>query len=206
LQVAAVPSNDSAEIRLAMGGDADALARLLEQYGPAVRRSIRGEISPQLRAVLSEDDVMQESYADAFLSIHQLGPEGSFFPWLLRIAKNNLLDAAKGLRAERRGGNHSRVETERGEEGALSLLDVLADSGTTPSRGAMRGELGEVLAAALAQLPDAYREVVRLYDLECRPVDQVARMLECSPGAVYMRRARARDMLREILGGFSNYV
>ena len=198
--------DDSAEIRLAIGGDADALARLLERYGPAVRRSIRVEIPPQLRAVLSEDDVMQESYAEAFLSVYQLSPDGSFLPWLRRIAKNNLLDAAKGLRAERRGGNHSRVQTERGEEGALSLFDILADSGTTPSRGAMRGELEEVLAAALAQLPDAYREVVRLYDLECRPVEQVGRMLECSPGAVYMRRARARDMLREILGEFSNFV
>ena len=49
-------------------------------------------------------------------------------------------------------------------------------------------------------------EVVRLYDLECRPVEQVAQLLECSPGAVYMRRARARDMLREILGEFSNFV
>jgi len=201
-----MPLNDRAETRLAVGGDADALARLLERYGPAVRRSIQGEIPPQLRGVISEDDVMQESYAEAFLSIHQLSPEGAFFPWLRRIAKNNLLDATKGLRAERRGGNHARVETERGEGGALSLFDFLADSGTTPSRGAMRGELEEVLAAALTQLPDAYREVVRLYDLECRPVDDVSRRLECSPGAVYMRRARARDMLRKILGSFSNFV
>jgi len=201
-----MPLNDRAETRLAVGGDADALARLLQRYGPAVRRSIRGEIPPQLRAVISEDDVMQESYAEAFLSIHQLSPEGAFFPWLRRIAKNNLLDATKGLRAERRGGNHARVEAERGDEGALSLFDVLADSGTTPSRGAMRGELEEALTAALAQLPDAYRQVVRLYDLECRPVEQVARRLGCSPGAVYMRRARARDLLREILRDFSNFV
>ena len=198
--------DDGAEIRLAIAGDAEALARLLQRHGPLVRRSIRGEIPPQLRSVLSEDDVMQESYAEAFLSIYQLSSEGPFFPWLRRIARNNLLDAAKGLRAERRGGNHARVEAVRGEEGALSLFDVLADSGTTPSRGAMRRELEDALTAALAQLPDAYREVVRLYDLECRPVEQVAQLLECSPGAVYMRRARAREMLREILGGFSNFV
>lgn len=196
----------SDDVRRAAGGDADALVRLLQQHGPAVRRLIHGEIPRQFRAVLSEDDVMQESYAEAFLSIHQLEPGGSFFGWLRRIAKNNLLDAAKGLRAECRGGNHSRVEIERGDEGALSLLDVLADSGTTPSRGAMRGELKEVLSAALSQLPDAYRDIVRLYDLECRPVDEVAQTLGCSPGAVFMRRARARDALRQILGGFSNFA
>jgi RNA polymerase sigma-70 factor (ECF subfamily) len=201
-----MPSDGRDDVRRAIGGDADALVRLLHRYGPDVRRSIRGEIPPQFRPVLSEDDVMQESYAEAFLSIGQLDAQSSFAGWLRRIAKNNLLDAVKGLRTGRRGGNHARVETDRGEEGGLSLFDVLEAGGTTPSRGAMRGELGEVFERVLARLPDAYRDVVRRYDLECRTAEEVAGLLHCSPGAVYMRRARAHDMLREMLGRFSNFA
>jgi RNA polymerase sigma-70 factor (ECF subfamily) len=199
------PHNGRDDTRLAVAGDADALVRLLARYGPAVRRTIRNEIPAQWRTLLSEDDVMQESYAEAFLGVRQLSPEGSFLAWLRRIAKNNLLDAVKGLKAERRGGNRKRVEGAHGEDAVLSLFDVLDDGGTTPSGRAMRGELGEVFDRALARLPDAYREVVRLYDLEMRGADEVARLLGCSPGAVYMRRARAQEMLREILGAFSNY-
>lgn len=201
-----MPSDGRHDLCRAIGGDTCSLVRLLSRYGPDVRRSLCGQIPPEFRGLLSEDDVMQESYAEAFLSIGQLAPGSSFPAWLRRIARNNLLDAVKGLRAERRGRNHSRAEPEHGDEGVLSLLDVLVDTGTSPSRGAMRGELGEALQRALAQLPDAYRDVVRLYDLECRSAEQVARLTECSPGAVYMRRARALDMLREILGGFSNFA
>ena len=103
----------------AIDGDTRSLVRLLSRYGPEVRRSLCGEIPPQFRGFLSEYDVMQESYAEAFLAIGQLDPNGSFSAWLRRIAKNNLLDAVKGLRAERRGGNHSRVEADRGQEGKL---------------------------------------------------------------------------------------
>jgi RNA polymerase sigma-70 factor (ECF subfamily) len=199
-------SDDSTDVFLATQGDPDALARLLERHGPAVRGFIRSQIPQQSRSLLSEDDVMQESYAGAFLSIGQFDRRGSFPAWLQKIARNNLLDAIKALSADCRGGSHRRVETEHGADTVLSLFDVLSDSGTTPSRGAMRSELRDVLGRALAELPDAYREVVQLYDLECRTADQVAEMLNCSPGAVYMRRARAREMLREVLGSFSDFT
>lgn len=199
-------SDERNEILRAVEGDPTALSRLLKRYGPAVRHSIRGKIPRRFRSLLCEDDVMQESYAEAFLSIRRFDGDGSFAGWLLRIAKNNLLDAIRSLKTGRRGGNCRRVEADQGEDRAHRLFDVLDAGGTTPSRGAMRGELGGILERAMTELPDAYREVLRLYDLEGRTADEVAGVLKCSPAAVYMRRARARDLLREILGGFSNFL
>ncbi len=56
------------------------------------------------------------------------------------------------------------------------------------------------LQRALSDLPAPARQVIQLYDLEERPIDEVARVLGCSPGAVYVRRGRIHRRLRELLG------
>jgi RNA polymerase sigma factor (sigma-70 family) len=76
---------------------------------------------------------------------------------------------------------------------------------TTPSRQAARREAVEILERTLAKLPTDYAKVVRLYDLECRPIAEVARELGRSEGAVYMLRARAHEWLRETMGTESQF-
>jgi len=196
----------SSDLTRAMAGDADALTRLLEQHGPEVRKTIRNRIPRQMQSVLSEDDVMQETYADVFLSFRNVDIRGSFPAWLQQIARNNLRDAIRCFRAERRGGQRRYATAERDEDGLSLLLDLVTDGGTTPSCGAMRHEWQDTLQRTLAELPDAYREVLRLYDLEFLDADQVGRRLGCSSGAVYMRRSRALAMLRGLLVSFSHYL
>ncbi len=159
-----------------------------------------------MQSVLSEDDVMQETYADVFLSFRNLDIRVSFTAWLQQIARNNLRDAIRCFRAERRGGQRRRATAARDEDGRCLLLDLVTDGGTTPSCEAMRHEWQDTLQRTLAELPDAYREVLRLYDLEFLDADQVGQRLGCSSGAVYMRRSRALAMLRGLLAGFSHYL
>jgi RNA polymerase sigma factor (sigma-70 family) len=159
-----------------------------------------------MQSVLSEDDVMQETYADVFLSFPNLDIKVSFTAWLQQVAKNNLRDAIRCFRAERRGGQRRCPAADREDDGLRLLLDLVTDGGTTASRGAMRHEWQEILQRTLAELPDAYREVLRLYDLEVLDADQVGRRLGCSSGAVYMRRSRALAMLRGLLAGYSHYL
>ena len=71
--------------------------------------------------------------------------------------------------------------------------------------GAARNEAWAALKQAIRRLPEDYQQVVRMYDLEEQPVETVARVLQRSPGAVYMVRARAHRMLRDLLGGPSDY-
>ena len=96
----------------AVAGDQDALAALLEWYAPRVRRSLAGKIDKRWRSLLSEDDVMQETYADAFLSIRTFVPRntGAFLRWLMTLARNNLLDAVRGLQTEKKGGDRVRLD------------------------------------------------------------------------------------------------
>lgn len=147
-------------------GNAEALAALLESCGPRVRASIRGMIPGRHRALMSEDDVMQQAYTDAFLKIGGLrGTElGEFAAWLRALARCALLDAVRLLEADKRGGGRRAVRA--GSDSRAGLLDALGAGGPTASRVAATREAVDALEAALEFLPPVQREVVRLYDLE----------------------------------------
>ncbi len=186
----------------AIHGDPEALTILLEEFGPLVRKDIATRVPAKWRSVLSEDDVMQQTYADAFRGITAFVPlgDGAFKAWLASIAECNLRDARRMLEAEKRGGSRKRIGQVPSDESYVHLLDVISHSGTSPSRQVARGELRETLDRVLETLPEAYQRVIRAYDLEGLPVEDVAKAMGRSPGAIYMLRARAHDRLRAALG------
>jgi RNA polymerase sigma factor (sigma-70 family) len=145
---------------------------------------------------------MQQTYADAFRSIGQFVPlgDGAFRAWLSSLADYNLRDALRMLKAKKRGGGRKRVGNDPSSDSYGDLLNILSDSGTSPSGRAARVEGASALEDAISSMPDVYQAVVRLFDLECRPIAAVAQEIQRSPGAVYMLRARAHDKLRRILG------
>lgn len=189
----------------AVGGDADALGALLREYGPEVRRRL--SIGSAWQGALDAADVMQVTYMEAFLRIGQLAartPE-AFAAWLTRIAENNLRDAIKELGRAKRPDPRRRLGRPTLEESTITLLETLGCTTATASRCAADREAQRLLEAAIARLPDTYQRVVRLFDLEGRPAQDVAETIGRSPGAVYMLRVRAHDRLREILGSESKF-
>ena len=191
----------------AVHGDQNALVALLTRHGPAVRASLAGRIPRRWQAVLSEDDVVQQTYANAVAKIRQFtsGSESSFARWLETTARRNLCDALKMLEAEKRGGNRRPVRPRTADESLLDLWEVLSSTGTTPSGGASNDEARTALRRAIDELPEVYALVVNLYDLDGKPVEEVAAALQRSPGAVFMLRARAHERLHEIMGRTSNF-
>ena len=201
-------SSDDDLLSQAASGDGRALAELLEEHTSVVRQRLAGKIPRRWQSVLSLDDVMQETYTDAFLDIDRFTPEGdgSFTAWLMSLARCNLVDALRMLKAEKRGGNHQRVEPQTREDSCVALYEVLGATQTTPSRCAAREEARAALEHAIQQLPETYRRVVQMYDFEDRPVEEVGRALKRSAGAVYMVRARAHRRLQAIMGSVSKYI
>lgn len=200
--------SDNELLTRAAEGDADALSALLERHGPNVRRRIARSIPARWRSLLSDDDVMQQTYADAFRTIDRFTSqgEGSLERWLARLAKCNLQDAIKGLEAEKRGGQRRRVGAPDLDRSYADLLEQLPGSWTTPSRSAAKNEARVALDEAIGGLSETYRNVIRLYDLEGRAIEEVAEVMGRSQGAVYMLRARAHDRLRQTLGAASQFL
>lgn len=196
-------ASECALLTAAAGGDADALAELLRCHGPEVRPRLH--IAAVWRAELDPADVMQVTYLEAFLRIRQLEARTAegFVAWLAQLAQHNLQDAIKELERQKRPDPRRRVVRPASPDPDSSALDGLGATTQTPSRNAARHESEQALEAALAQLPPTYAQVVRLHDLEGRPVIEVAAALGRSPGAVYMLRARALERLHELLGSES---
>src|SRR5262249_2942348 len=144
----------------ATAGNVDAITSLLRTYGPAVRRRL--VIGPQWQAALDVEDVMQVTYLEAFLRIAQLRALGetSFVAWLTRIAENNLRDAIKELERDKRPDPRRRVEPRSPEDSFVALSEIVISSGVTASRFASARETRSALEAAVARLPEIYRNVV----------------------------------------------
>ncbi len=193
-------------VQHAIGGDRAALTELFERHGPTVRQSVAKPIPKRWRSLLCEDDVMQQTYADAFRGIERFvaTDNGSFAGWLASLARCNLQDATRMLQAEKRPDRHV-VHTGRVDGSFVALCELLSGAGSTPSGHFARDEARTDLEQAIEELPDDYRRVVRMYDLEAKTIQQVTEALSRSAGAVYMLRARAHDRLREILGNASKF-
>jgi len=184
----------------AVGGDKDALGELLASIGPDVEAALY--ISPTWGGLLETADVMQVTYLEAFLQIRKFDPaRADAFPtWLRRMAENNLRDAIRGLEAKKNPSPRMQLEAYGGNS-SLALFDVLTAGTGTPSRAVRGEETAERVRQAVGLLPPDYQRTIQLYDLDGRPVQEVAEALGRSTGAVYMLRMRAHDRLRELLCG-----
>lgn len=185
-----------------MAGDRGALVRLLEACAPQVRAKVEPKISPTLRSSLDIDDVMQVTYLEAVLRLSSFrsGGVGGFIAWLTRMAENNLIDAVRSLESAKRPNPSKRVGANRTDESADDFIAMLGANTSTPSRHAAKGEAWRFLDAAISSLPPDYEKVVRLFDIEGKPITEVAAAIGRSEGATWMLRARAHDRLKEAMG------
>ena len=184
-------------------GDSAALTELLQYHTPTLYSELQTKIPDRLRSLLAVDDILQETFTDVFLSIGGFVSrgDGAFAAWLRKLAQNNLLEAIRGLDADKRGGGRRPASIGVGSDAATDLIGVLlpAASQTTPSQHLSRQETQSSLAAALAELPLHYRMAIQHYDLEGRTIDETAAALNCSPGGVHLIRHRAFKQLRKLL-------
>jgi len=197
------PTTSTTLLRRAGQGDSDAIALLLRELDPRLRRRLAPELPHRFQSVLDIDDVLQETYTDVFLDVAEFCPRGpdSFERWVTLIARNNLRNAIRSLEAQKRGGDRLRVVAPSLEDSYASLLSVLSGSGSTPSKATTAAEMRGTLDAAIAGLPEVYRTVVREFDLAGRSAAELAAFLGRSQGAVFMVRSRAHRLLRSILAG-----
>jgi RNA polymerase sigma factor (sigma-70 family) len=184
------------------------MAELLHEHGPAVRERMAPRIPRRWQAVLTVEDIMQQTYTDAFLDVGRLAARTAeaFRAWLTVLARCNLVDTIRMLEAERRGGQRRSLQLASYEDSCMALYEFLGAKRTTPSQRVARQEACAAVSQAIEQLPEKHKHVIQLYDLEGEPIEVVAASLGKRAGAVYMIRARAHRQLREILGASSKYL
>jgi RNA polymerase sigma-70 factor (ECF subfamily) len=193
----------------AVAGDAAALESLLLQHFDRLVAHVAARMPDDVRGPLSAEDVVQDALIVVFQRIAGFQPQGgeAFFGWLARIAENRLMDAAKALRAAKRGGGRQRITDPHGPDAdIIPLLESLHVHSRTPSRSAAAHEAAAALTAALEALDPDYRDVLRLRYIEAQPIAVCAERLQRSEGAIYMLLTRALAALRGRLGDASRFV
>ncbi len=146
------------------------------------------------RAILRDDgeteDVIQDAYVRAYQHLDQFAGDALFSTWLTRIAVH---EALRRLRFRNR--SQQLEDTEHDEEGLMSVVETSLD----PEQRASLAELGHFLEEAVLDLPDQYRTVVMLRDIEELSTLETAAALDLTEQNVKVRLHRGRALMRDRL-------
>jgi RNA polymerase sigma-70 factor, ECF subfamily len=141
------------------------------------------------------EEVAQEAVLKAFAALPRFRRESKFSTWLIQITIN---EARLKLRKDRRHLYESIDEPEGDGEGDYFPKDF-ADWREIPSEELQRRQLREALRRALDALPQKYREVLILRDIQHLSIQETAQVLGITEGSVKTRLLRARFQMRDAL-------
>ena len=148
------------------------------------------------RAILRNDgeaeDVMQDdTYVRAYEHLGQFAGRAKFSTWLTRIAVH------EALAGQRRGNRYQELEPTSEREG--DPMDRFASLAPDPEQQASNSEIRTLLEEAVETLPDAYRTIFMLRDVEDMSTSDAAEVLDITEDNVKVRLHRARALLRKTL-------
>lgn len=184
--------DESALIRESQKGDLDSFNRLILAYQDIVyAQAYRLMGEPEAAA-----DATQEAFISAFRNLKSYRG-GSFRAWLLRIVTNACYDEHR--RRKRRPTTPLQPLDSEDEE--IESPGWLADNSEGPEALAERVELGKAIQKCLDGLPDDFRTIIVLVDIQDLDYNEAASVIGKPVGTVKSRLARARVRLRDCLQG-----
>lgn len=178
--------DDTEVIARVLGGETALYEIIMRRYNERLYRVAR--------AILHDDgeaeDVMQDTYVRAYKSLAQFQGRSAFATWLTRIAVNEALQRRK---------QRMRTEPIDFQNGAEDHIMELAALGDSPEQNYGRREITGILEHAIAALPEQYRVVYMLREVEEMSTEETAEALELSEENVRIRLHRARGLLKKYL-------
>ena len=140
------------------------------------------------RSNADADDVVQDAMLRAWRAFDGFRG-GDMRPWLLAIVRNCWRTAA--------GDRKRRKQVAIPDENGTVMVEEMTDAGPSPEFSAIRRDEGRKLDVVIARLPEEFREVLVLREMEDLSYREIATVTDVPIGTVMSRLARARAMLRE---------
>lgn len=194
--------SSSPRVALAVDAELDLARRCADRDEAALRAVITANNQRLFRAAWSivkdraeAEEAVQSAYLKAFDKIGEFAGRSSLSTWLTRIAINEALGRLRSAKRRR-----SALEAQ-----GVALIDtyreeLMRGSDTpSPDSSVAREQLRQLLERSIAALPDAFRTVFVLREVEGLSVDQTAIVLDLPPATVKTRFLRARRKLQETL-------
>lgn len=176
---------------MSCAGDRDAFYSLVQ---PCERGVFVAAMSI-LNNAADAEEVVQEAVLKALAALPRFRAESKFSTWLIQITIN---EARLRRRKDRKHLYDSIDEEQTDEQGDVFPRDF-ADWREIPSEELQRKELQVALKRALDSLPQKYREVLILRDIQHLSIQETAQALNISEGNVKTRLLRARFQMRDAL-------
>ena len=181
------PLSDEEVVTRVLAGEKSMFEIVMRRYNQRLYRVAR--------AILHDDgeaeDVMQDAYVRAYEHLDQFAGRAKFSTWLTRIAVH------EALARQRRGDRYQEFEPMSEIDG--DPMDGFASMALTPEEQVSNSETRSLLEKAVENLPEAYRTVFVLRDIEEMSTTDTANALEISEENVKVRLHRARGALRKTL-------
>src|SRR5262245_6784889 len=187
---AALVSDEDVVARV-VAGDKALFEVLMRRYNARLYRAARSIVRSESEA----EDVLQQTYVNAYGHLTQFDGRSRFSTWLTRIAVH------EALARTHRNGRYVDLHL---DDVALASLRASAPDVPDPERLAQSCELGAILERAIDRLPDGSREVFVMRQIEGMNTAEVADVLGVSDIVVKTRLSRARATLRRDLCDSAN--
>ncbi len=197
--VIAIRAEDAVLTAELQAGSEEAFSLLIAQY----HAPVYSLVSRVLTDPSDAPDITQDVFIKIFRGIRSFHGDSSLRTWIYRIA---LREASNQRRWwSRHRGREVTIEAQAGADDqhhAVCLKDTLADDHESPFEAAAHEEIRARVESELRQLPEPFRTVVILRDLEGLAYDEIAEIMGAQLGTVKSRLVRGRAMLRVRLGNF----
>jgi len=187
-------TNEAGLIARIVAGEKELFHELIRPYERMVYLTLFSIVKNETEA----EDGAQETVISAYRHLVSFRGDAKFSTWLVTIAIN---EGRKRLRKAKGAAEESIEEEVEVHEGDYSPAP-LTDWREIPLEALERKELREALRVAVAELPDIYRQVFTLRDLEELNVEETAQALGITTGTVKVRLHRARILLQKRLVPF----
>ncbi|MEK6754621.1 MAG: sigma-70 family RNA polymerase sigma factor [Bacteroidota bacterium] len=175
--------SDEVLITLFQQGERSAFRVLVERYQSRIKNLIY--------SIFHEPDVIDDLAQEVFIKAYEALPhfrfQSSFYTWLYRIAVNRSRDELRKRKVRRLFSLQALLESSDHELGSKLAVEP-RDT-----------EVQELIASALKTLPERFRTVIILKDIDGLSYEEIAEVLQCEMGTVKSRLFRARAMLRNVL-------
>ena len=185
------PESEAEYIRRILQGEKDLFHDLIRPCERGIYFLLRSLLKNETEA----EDAAQEAVIKVYLNLKNFRGESQFRTWVLSIARNEGLGRLRRQTSRREDSLEADTEEQNGD----FTPAILTSWREIPTEALEKKELAAILRAAIDSLPEIYRNIILLRDIEEMDVRETAAALGISEGAVKVRLHRARAMLQRRL-------
>ena len=180
-------------LRKSRAGDAKAFEELIKKHEPKIYSLLLSMTKNETEAA----DLFQETFISAWRNLKAFNERSSFSTWLYRIAVNTFL-----MKRRKKKLPTVSLDAPLDHDGEEVKRDFAGDWSDNPLASLENLELRDRLSKAIGELPEKYRAVILLSDVQGLPNEEIRKILGISLASVKTRLHRARLHVREKLSEY----